>query len=330
MRLNKLMPKVSVIVPSYNHAKFLRETIDCVLAQTFSDWELVIVDDRSSDDSMAILASYTDPRIRVSQNERNSGTYPTLNRCLDLSTGEYIAVLDSDDLWAPTKLEKQVAALDKNPEASFSYTFGTAVDEEGQPVGRHHLDLPSEPLQQPIASLLPENRILASSVMFRRGLIRFDPEAVTSGDWTALIRLCKLGMAAFIDEPLTFWRHHGVNTSRDHVRCYPEELRIRRTVFDHPDEWFLPGADPEIVRKRLANCAIRIHTSLVYAGEFAEAKRIVRRGLEFDPTNKKLKLRVTAHLLPRFLMVRRLSPPAPLEQFREAYAKMPKEPLDLT
>jgi glycosyltransferase involved in cell wall biosynthesis len=316
------MPRVSVIMPSYNHARFLRETIDCVLAQTFTDWELVIVDDRSSDDSPAIIHSYKDPRIRYSQNEKNSGTYPTLNRCLDLSSGEYIAVLDSDDIWAPTKLEKQVAALDKYPEASFSYTFGTTIDENGQPFGEHHRDLPSEPLQQPLPSLLLENRILASSVVFRRGLIRFDPEAVTSGDWTALLRLCKRGMAAYIDEPLTFWRQHTVNTSQDILRCVPEELRIRRTILYNPDQWYLPGLDREAIRKGLAKCAIRVHTSLVYSGEYDEAKKVLELGQTYDSTNRTIKRRLMAHKLPRFILVKRLDPPLPPQRFREAYQRM--------
>jgi glycosyltransferase involved in cell wall biosynthesis len=324
------MPRVSVIVPSYNHAKFLRETIDCVLAQTFTDWELIIVDDRSTDDSVEIIRSYTDPRIHLSVNEKNIGTYPTLNRCLDLSKGEYVAVLDSDDLWEPPKLEKQVAALDKYPEASFSYTFGMAIDTDRGQLAPHHLDLPTTPLQQPIASLIPENRILASSVMFRRGLVRFDPSAVTSGDWTALLRLCKLGKAAYVDEPLAYWRHHAVNTSRDHLRCYPEELRIRRTLFDNPDPWFLPGADPDYVRKRLANCAVRIHTSLVYAEQYEEAKRVVKKGLKLDPGSRNLKKRLIAHYFPRSMMMARLKPPVPPEKFREVYEKMPKEPLDLS
>src|SRR5690349_16573876 len=119
------MPDVSVIVPSYNHSVFLRDSIESVLAQTFNDWELVIVDDVSSDDSVEVARSYQDPRIRVVVNESNLGTYATLNQALDLAEGNLVGVLNSDDFWAPTKLESQVEAMAEVPEASFSYTYGT-------------------------------------------------------------------------------------------------------------------------------------------------------------------------------------------------------------
>jgi len=109
------LPKVSVITPAYNAALFLEETVKSVQAQTLDDWEMIIVDDCSKDDTFQIALSLAanDSRIRVLRNSTNSGVAVTRNRALDVALGEYIAFLDSDDLWLPRKLEKQVEFMDK-------------------------------------------------------------------------------------------------------------------------------------------------------------------------------------------------------------------------
>lgn len=109
------MPRVSVITPAYNAATYLEETVKSVQAQSFVNWEMIIVDDCSTDDTypLARRLAETDARIKVLQNEKNSGVAATRNKALDAASGEYIAFLDSDDLWLPKKLEKQVAFMEK-------------------------------------------------------------------------------------------------------------------------------------------------------------------------------------------------------------------------
>ena len=183
------MPKVSVIIPSYGHAKYLRACLDSVVDQTFKDWEAVVVDDQSPDGSLQIARSYEDLRIRAFENQQNLGTYATQNRCLDLASGEWVAVLNSDDYWKPEKLERQLAMLDAHPECSFSYTLGNLTeDDQTERSGlEHHADLPREPVQYLAPWLVKENRVLASSVMFRRGTARFDGSLRYSGDHVALL-----------------------------------------------------------------------------------------------------------------------------------------------
>lgn len=108
------MSRVSIITPAYNAAPYLEETVKSVQAQTFTDWEMIIVDDCSKDNTFSIATSLAekDHRIKVLQNEKNSGVAATRNKALDAATGEYIAFLDSDDLWLPQKLEKQVEFMD--------------------------------------------------------------------------------------------------------------------------------------------------------------------------------------------------------------------------
>jgi glycosyltransferase involved in cell wall biosynthesis len=113
---------VSIIMPNYNGAKYLKETLESVLAQTYTNWELLFVDDCSTDDSLEIVRSYRDERIRILQNEKNSGAAVSRNYALREAKGKWIAFLDSDDLWVPFKLEKQLTFMVENDYA-FTYTY---------------------------------------------------------------------------------------------------------------------------------------------------------------------------------------------------------------
>lgn len=126
---------VSVIMPTYNCGRFIRESIQSVLAQTYSQWELVVVDDCSTDDTESIVSSFADNRIRYYRNEQNCGAAITRNRALREAQGRWIAFLDSDDLWLPTKLEKQIAFMQRHRYA-FSYHNYQEIDEQGQLLGK--------------------------------------------------------------------------------------------------------------------------------------------------------------------------------------------------
>ena len=117
------MNKVSVITPAYNAAPFLEETVKSVQNQTFTDWEMIIVDDCSNDLTFAIAQNLArkDPRIKVFQNDRNSGVAITRNRALESANGKYVAFLDSDDLWLPQKLERQIEFMESK-QYVFTYT----------------------------------------------------------------------------------------------------------------------------------------------------------------------------------------------------------------
>ena len=127
---------VSIIMPSYNTAKFISETIESVSAQTYPNWELIIVDDCSTDDTDAVVRPYlVDNRIRYIKNEKNSGAAVSRNRALREAKGKWVAFLDSDDLWLPEKLEKQIEFMEKN-DYHFSYTNYIEIDEESKTNGK--------------------------------------------------------------------------------------------------------------------------------------------------------------------------------------------------
>ena len=126
---------VSIIMPSYNTGKYIAETIASVMAQTYTDWELIIVDDASTDNTAEVVqnvATTNASKIRFLQNVHNSGAAVSRNRALREARGKWIAFLDSDDLWAPEKLQKQLDFMVKNGYA-FSYTKYEEIDEDGKP-----------------------------------------------------------------------------------------------------------------------------------------------------------------------------------------------------
>lgn len=128
------MPTVSVLIPSYNHEKFVKECIQSILDQTFQDFEIVITDDGSTDRTVEIIESFDDPRITLFKHSINKGACIATNNCILNSSGKYISMLSSDDAWYPEKLEVQVRYLDKHPEIAAVFGKVEWIDEESNPI----------------------------------------------------------------------------------------------------------------------------------------------------------------------------------------------------
>ncbi|MEM5518040.1 glycosyltransferase family 2 protein [Henriciella sp. AS95] len=126
-------PTVSVVMPVYNTADYVEAAIDSVLAQTFEDFELLVIDDDGSDESITLCRAYTDPRVRIIS-QKNRGLAGARNTGIHHAEGDIIAFLDSDDLWAPEKLENHVRHLQDNPHVGVSYAASTMIDDEGRPL----------------------------------------------------------------------------------------------------------------------------------------------------------------------------------------------------
>lgn len=127
---------VSIIMPSYNTARFIKETVESVLAQSYTNWELLVVDDCSTDSTDDVMAQFLgDSRIKYIKNEKNSGAAVSRNRALREAKGKWIAFLDSDDLWLPDKLKNQIDFM-KNNGYHFSYTKYMEIDEDSKPGGK--------------------------------------------------------------------------------------------------------------------------------------------------------------------------------------------------
>jgi glycosyltransferase involved in cell wall biosynthesis len=211
-------PKVSVLMATYNGAGFIRASVNSLLAQTFRDFELIIVDDCSTDSTPDILRSFDDPRIRIFHNETNLGVVLSRNRCLTHATGEYIAMQDHDDLSRPTRLAKQAAFLDANPGVVLLGTAAHTLED-----GRIY------PPKRPATSspallawlLLVANPLICSSIMFRAAAARQLEEFMRPGytyadDFDLYHRIQRIGAIARLDKPLTVYRLHQTNASRTH------------------------------------------------------------------------------------------------------------------
>ncbi len=172
------MPRVSVILSSYNHGAYLRESVDSVLAQTFPDFEILLFDDGSSDDSAAVIRSFSDRRIRPFLFGTNGGASERYRQMVAEARGEYIAVQHSDDVWEPDKLARQVALLDARPDCGFCFTWVKFIDEDGQPYAWTTDDFYRERFRQPdrssaewLRKLFDEgNCFCHPSLMIRRAL----------------------------------------------------------------------------------------------------------------------------------------------------------------
>ncbi len=190
------MPAVTVIMPVFNGARFLSEAIDSVLAQTWKDWELVIIDDGSTDSTPSIIAGYTDSRIR-SYRQINGGEAVARNKGLDLACGEWIAFLDADDLYLPSALEDHLAHVRATPGVDVSVSDGYIVDVARKPMVRLS-ELRGSPLTGNVLErlVLSPNALVPCCASVRRSAlqrygVRFDDALVIGPDYDFWVRLAR-------------------------------------------------------------------------------------------------------------------------------------------
>jgi glycosyltransferase involved in cell wall biosynthesis len=210
------VPAVSIVLPTHDQAHWLDGTIDTVRRQTFVDWELLVVDDGSTDDTPAVVARHIDdPRIRYLPGPRAERA-AARNRGIAASTGELVAFLDADDRWLPEKLARQVDALAAAPSAGFCYTAARFVDADDRPL----------PIRKPphavrgnlFPALMRGNLIIIASVVARRRCLEeiggFDETLPVYGceDWDVWLRIARRHPVTVVDDELTLYRVHAGNT----------------------------------------------------------------------------------------------------------------------
>jgi glycosyltransferase involved in cell wall biosynthesis len=214
------MPLVSVVMPSYNYDEFVSESIESVLGQDFDDLELIIVDDASTDASRQIIQKYAaeDTRIRVILHETNCGFAKTMNDGIETAKGEFVAAIDSDDVWAKDKLTKQLAVTASN-ENLIVWSEGEVIDRKGHPVGKSFSEFNGTVSRKKSGDisqeLLRRNYIFGSTLLFKRtnlGEIRFDERLMLVNDWKFVLDLARKYEFYYIAEPLVQYRVHGNNT----------------------------------------------------------------------------------------------------------------------
>jgi glycosyltransferase involved in cell wall biosynthesis len=205
-------PMVTVLMPVYNAGGYLAPAIESILQQTFRDFELLIVNDASTDGSQEVLRSFSDKRIRVLENKNNLGLAHSLNRGLEVATGEFIARQDADDLSHPERLESQVQFLKAHQDIALVGTQAIIIDESGR-YKRVLLDRPHEHIAIKW-DLLFDNSFVHTSVMFRKSIVRdnlggYDPSYGACEDYDLWSRIADVGRVANLSRHLVSHRMHS-------------------------------------------------------------------------------------------------------------------------
>lgn len=210
------MPKVSVVIPAYNAMQYIEKTLNSVFQQTFTDYEILIINDGSKDNIIEWVNQIEDARVRLIT-QANQGLPGARNTGIKHAVGEYIAFLDADDLWESSKLEKQVRYLDRHPEVGLVSSRVILIDQEDQFL--YDVGVP-ETERIPLEKLLVANLILCGSTpLVRRECFEasgvFDPYLRSAEDWDMWIRIAVRYPIAAILEPLVLYRQHTNNMSKD-------------------------------------------------------------------------------------------------------------------
>jgi teichuronic acid biosynthesis glycosyltransferase TuaG len=223
---------ISVIVPVYDAARFLDDTINTVLAQTYTNWELILVDDHSTDNSVEIIKSYRekDARIKLFTNAKNSGAAISRNRGIDESHGRYITFLDSDDLWVPEKLERQVGFM-RSKNCAFSFTSYQFADSTGKPNGKS-VTIPSTINYK---QSLKNHIIWTSTVML--DMMKLAKQAIHMPDvrrgqdaatWWRILKV--VDYAHGLDETLSYYRRTSNSLSANKLTAMKRTWYLLREV----------------------------------------------------------------------------------------------------
>ncbi|CAI8927665.1 glycosyltransferase [Pseudomonas sp. fls2-241-R2A-110] len=274
------VPLVSVVVPSYNHAKYISKAVDSILRQGFADFELLISDDMSQDNSWDVISGFDDPRIRSFKQEKNLGPVGNLVFLIKQARGKYIALLNSDDAWYPSKLGKQVAILEAQPQLGASFTWADLVDDQGREISGAEA-IWNDVFRQPNRSqgewlrhfFFNGNCICHPSMLARKEIYDelgfYNPGLRQLPDFDMWIRLVKKYPIHIVEENLVAHLRDGNNTSavspENSARNLTELVEIFGSFFDGvSDEIFIEGFGKEFRLKGVPPTPARLQCERLF------------------------------------------------------------------
>lgn len=275
-------PCVSVVIPAHNAAATLRATLYSVLQQSFSDLEVLVVDDGSTDNTYSVAGTVDDARLRVIQ-QSNLGASGARNTGIKAATGEYIAFLDADDLWHRNKLDRQYGFMSRQG-ASASQTAVWFIDNDLTPL--HRGSCP--PFRDPLLDVLLFRHLPAfpSTLMVERKLLDqiglFDESLVILEDWEFAIRLARYGRFLNLDEALTMYRVHPGNRSRDLQLHIAPGFQVLDRLFSDPE---LPVRIRRQRAKAYAAMFVMYSGGALRSGNFRESVRWGMRAIKQHPSS---------------------------------------------
>jgi glycosyltransferase involved in cell wall biosynthesis len=227
-------PLVSIVIPTYNRLDYVQQAVESVLAQTYQNFELLVIDDGSTDATCEVLPAKYKGRINYIWQE-NRGESAARNRGLALSKGQYIAFLDSDDLWCPQKLSSQVKMLENPARQDIVAVYSSVwiIDSQGSRIQRKPAGQKKRARDWELIDFLEGPKIFAppSNLMIRSEYVQqlegFDIKIQYGEDWDFIIRLRSLGKLLYIDQPLLQWRRHIANQQR-----IPQHEKLEKVLAD--------------------------------------------------------------------------------------------------
>lgn len=234
-------PTVSINLCCYNSEKYLEETLQSIFAQTYKDWELVVINDGSTDSTEQIIQKYiNDGWPIIYHYQSNAGLGASRNKAIELSTGEFIAIIDHDDLWSPSKLAKQIALFAGRPQIGLVYTEESILYHYLEGVTELVYNTYSYHRGKVLLQLVLKDFITCSSIMVRTEAINrvglFNPEFKQAEEYDLILRIAEEFEMDYVDEPLVIYRLHSSNASKDSTGRDDEvqiliQQAIKRTSF---------------------------------------------------------------------------------------------------
>jgi glycosyltransferase involved in cell wall biosynthesis len=288
--------KVSVIIPAYNRSAYLGEAIQSVLDQTFQDFELIVIDDGSTDNTKEIVKGFLDTRVRYLYQE-NSGVSSARNMGIKAANGEYIAFLDSDDIWLPENLELKVNLLDSRPDVGLVCSDAYVVDNStkatfGRFWGKNRFKYSGNPrkvTRHPLKDLLYRNCfIMPQATMIRSQVFTavggFDESLPTSEDWDLFVRIVQRFPIEVIDTPLLKIRRHSTSLSKNKEKVYRgATFAINKAIRSGS----FSREELNILKKRLALEHCKYGRLALLEGKKAVSRQALIAGIRLDPWNIK-------------------------------------------
>ena len=295
-------PCVSIVIPTYNQSQFVNEALESVLSQSFQNFEIIVINDGSTDNTKAVLSNFND-HIQII-NQENKGLSEARNKGIQKARGDFIAFLDSDDLWVPEKLESQMKLLRNNPEFLWCYSDAEVFDSETGQTQYLYSQLYEHLYSGCIFNyLILENFIASPTPIVHRdvfeGVGLFFDNRIVAEDWDMWLRISDDHPVALIERTLARRRiHAGMKTrNRDWKKQYNRSVNTVERALN-----LKQGFSKKIKKEALSRLNIRIGRSLISKGKNDQARKLFRRAIQMTPHIFKVYMYWLASLLDGFLL----------------------------
>jgi glycosyltransferase involved in cell wall biosynthesis len=291
------IPRVSVLIPAYNRAGYLLETVNSALNQTFTDLEVVIVDDGSTDNTAQVVGGIPDPRVNYLYQE-NRGVSAALNTAWRSARGKYLSMLGSDDVWLPNLLEELVPVLDADPNLGLVYARAQGMDAQGKPLSQI-LGAPEKFPGEPLESILYGDFVCGIAALFCRASLErvggFDETMTGNEDWDLWIRLAEHYRFAFCDKILARYRMHPHSLTGGRSEAYTRIILDRiRLIENYYARTNVPAEALAIKPLARRNVYMDVTIRFLSIGQWRAAMPFFRRTVRVAPNPFTAVLRVLA------------------------------------